>query len=284
MRPFDAAELYAYGVIRAFQYLRAGVPFSQYGDLITDVMADLDHFARRHKFKIANQAENPDELRNAIAAAEVLHNFVSGTLYPLRGDLLKEKHIELLRDCLSRFETALKLDLGALPIYVLEDKRGYSAWQFLTRWGARTIFSKNEQAQLPRLCLEDIDHAGRSLMHDQFTAAGFHMIRALESVARTYYERVKGGSPVNSKGEFLQLGVMASALKDVLTQLADQQEGLLGEIVPPLIRITKIYRNPIMHPEMVLQEDNAIRVFENAKLAISEMLEDITAPRSYFAK
>src|SRR5258708_19835202 len=119
-------------------------------------MADLNHFAGRHKLKAANHLENPDELRNAIAAAEVLHSFVRGTLYPLRDDLLNEKHIELLRDCLSRFETALKLDLGALPIYALEDKRGYSARQFLTRGRARAIFSKNKHTRLSPLSLKDI--------------------------------------------------------------------------------------------------------------------------------
>jgi hypothetical protein len=283
MRPFEAADLFFYGTIRALKFMRAEVAFSNYEELVTDVMADLHHFGAYHQHRIKQQIERPDELRNTLTAAETLHSFIRGVLYPIRDGLLTDKHIELLGTYLAEFETALKLDLGALPIYVLEDKRGYSARQFLTGGGARTIFSKQEQTRLPPLCLKDIDHAGQCLMHDQFTAAGFHMIRGLEVVARTYYERVKGKPPINAKGEFLQLGVMASALNDVLKALADQQEGLLGEIVPPLVRITKIYRNPIMHPEMVLEEDATIKVFENAKLAIGEMLEDMASSRSYFA-
>lgn len=129
MRPFDTADLFFYGTIRALNYLRAGVPFSQYGDLVTDVMADLNHFGTYHQHRVVHHLEKRDELRNALVAAESLHSFIRGSLYPIRDGLLNEKHIELLGSYLKEFETALKLDLNVLPIYILEDKRGYSARQ-----------------------------------------------------------------------------------------------------------------------------------------------------------
>lgn len=278
MRPFDAAELYLYGTIRLFQYLRAGVRFSEYKESVVDAMVDLDHFARRHNFKIANQLEHPDELRNAIVAAQELHSFVRGTLYPLRNDLLNEKHIELLRDCLSRFETALKLDLGALPIYLLEDKRGYSAKQFITGTGARVVLSEDNRELLSPLCLDDIDHAGKCLIHEQYTATGFHVMRAIEEIARRYYEAVTGEKPIDRKGNPFGLRGLANALEGKVQKLSSggkNTERLQDDILPVLKRIARTYRNPIMHPEMTLKEDVAIEVFDNAKSAIAAILRDV---------
>lgn len=274
MRLFDAWALFFYGEIRALGYVRAGMTFREASDIATDAAAFLQGFIVQYR---------QDELRNAVAAAEALRDFIRGTLYPVRDNVLNETHIALLENHLKEFETALKLDLGALPIYVLENKRGYSARQFVAGSGARTVFSAQEQTQLPRACLEDIDHAGKCLMHEQFTAAGFHIIRGLEGATRIYYERVKGSPPISAKGAFLPLGVMTSVLKDEFSSLTNKDEGALGEIVLLLERINRIYRNPIMHPEMTLNEELAIKVFDTAKLIIDEMLDDMGTGYSYFA-
>src|SRR5229473_7737743 len=151
MRPFDAAELFFYGEIRALAFIRPGITFREASDTATSAAAALGNFVAQHR---------RPSLRNAVKAADALHGFIRGTLYPIRDDLLNDRHVELLGQHLSEFETALKLDLGALPIYELEDKRGYSARQFLVGGGARLVFSEQEQSQSPPLCLEDIDQAG----------------------------------------------------------------------------------------------------------------------------
>jgi hypothetical protein len=278
MRRFDAAELFFYGTIRSLQYLRAEVSFSEYKEQVTDVMADLNHFVGYHKRMVANHPEQRDELRNAIAAAEVLHSFVSGTLYPIRNDLLNKTHIELLNAQLQEFETSLKLDLAALPIYVLEDKRGYSARQFITGDGGRVVFAKRDQAALPRSALEDFDHAGKCLIHEQYTAAGFHTMRALEVVARRYYKTVTGEEPIDDKNRPFPLGVLVNALEGKLKNLSSGRntERLSQDVLPVLKRIVRKYRNPIMHPEMTLEEDDAIDVFDNAKAAIASILRDVS--------
>jgi hypothetical protein len=278
MRPFDAAELFFYGTIRALKFLRAGIAFSDYKELVTDVMSDLYHFGVYHQHRIRQDVEQPDELRNTLTAAETLHSFIRGTLYPIRDDLLNEKHIELLGSYLSGFETALKLDLGALPIYVLEGKRGYSARQFVLGRGARQVLSKPNQDLLPSRAKDDIDHAGKCVIHEQYTAAGFHTMRAMESVARRYYKAVTGDEPITAKGEYFTLGVLVDALKgkqEKLTQSGKDVGRLSEDILPILKRIVRTYRNPIMHPEMVLEEDEALDVFDNAKAAIASILRDV---------
>jgi hypothetical protein len=240
-------------------------------------MADLRHFGAYHLHLIKNDLEPPDEMRNALAAAEVLHSFVRGVLYPIRDSKLSEKDIELVGNYLSSFETALKLDLGALPIFVLEGKRGYSARQFVIGAGARQVFSKFNQQLLPLSAKEDIDHAGKCIIHEQYTAAGFHTMRATEGVSRLYYRAVTGESPVNGKGEPFDLGGLINALEgkqEKLTKSGKDTGRLAEDILPVLRRLVKIYRNPIMHPEMVLNEDDAIEVFDNAKAVITSILRD----------
>lgn len=280
MRPFDAAELFFYGVIRSLEYLCAQHPLSEYKEQLTDIAADLHHFIAYHQRRVGEHLEARDELRNAIKAADDLHSFIQGTLYPIgvSGALLNEGHISLLNDYLNEFETALKLDLDTLPIYVLEDKRGYSARQFIAGTGARAVLSKEHQNLLPSLSLEDIDHAGKCLVHEQYTAAGFHTMRAIEEVARRYYKTITGEAPIDDKDRPFGLGVLVNALEGKITNLSrsgKNTERLSGDILPVLKRIVKTYRNPIMHPEMTLKEDDAIDVFDNAKAAIASILRDV---------
>lgn len=278
MRRFDSAELFFYGTIRALKYLRAGVPFRDYGEMVTDLMTDLYNFYTYHNHRRADGLEELDELRNTITAAESLYSFVRGTLYPLRDQELNDTHITLLRDVLSEFETALKLDLGALPVYLLENKRGYSARQFITGIGARVVLSKNNRELLSPRCLDDIDHAGKCLIHEQYTAAGFHTMRAIEEIARRYYKTVTGDDPIDVKGNPFPLGGLVHALEGKLANLSKggkDTDRLSQDILPVLKRIVKTYRNPIMHPQMTLEEDAAIDVFDNAKSAIASIFRDI---------
>jgi hypothetical protein len=192
MRSFDAADLFFYGTIRALKYIRAGRPYPEYGDLATDAASDLTHFRGYHRHRMLLEIESLDELGNALAAAENLSQFIQGTLYPLGDAEIRDEQIELLDEQLNEFETVLKIDLRALPIYILEDKPGYSARQFVVYGKARAVLAKNNQQLLPQFALEDIDHAGKCLIHEQYTAAGFHTMRASENISRIYYEAITG--------------------------------------------------------------------------------------------
>jgi hypothetical protein len=74
------------------------------------------------------------------------------------------------------------------------------------------------------------------------------------------------------------LGGLVNALEGKSQNLAasgKDTKRLTDEIIPVLKRIVKTYRNPIMHPEMKLDENDAIDVFDNAKAAIASTLRDI---------
>src|SRR5208283_4893923 len=170
------------------------------------------------------------------------------------------------------------LDLGALPVYLLENKRGYSARQFITGTGARVVLSKKNRELLSPLCLDDIDHAGKCLIHEQYTAAGFHIMRAIEEIARRYYEAITGEKPIDRKNNAFGLSVLVNAMEGKLPNLASEGKNtkrLQEDILPVLKRVARTYRNPIMHPEMTLEEDVALELFDNGKTAITSILRDV---------
>ena len=135
------------------------------------------------------------------------------------------------------------------------------------------------------LTLDDIAEAGRCLLLERHTAAGFHTMRALEAVARGYFRFVFNDEPINKNNKRpLGLGEIASNLSKYKTKLESSniETGALDYIIPILDHLTSIYRNGIMHPELTLSEDLAIDVFDNAKSAIAAMLRDIRAGGPHF--
>lgn len=70
---------------------------------------------------------------------------------------------------------------------------------------------------------------------------------------------------------------MINDLRDVLEKEegAKVSESQLGLIITLLARINKIFRHPIMHPQMTLSYNSAKRVFDLAAIAISDMVDDV---------
>jgi hypothetical protein len=135
--------------------------------------------------------------------------------------------------------------------------------------------------------IADVRGAGRCIAFDEHTAAGFHAVRAVESVARCYYELVLDKSSAKASPS----GPKPKRLYDLIDELNDKAEKMpnplehpLGMISGDLNRIRAVYRNPIMHPEMVLNDDQAIRVFNITTDVISAMIADVLTGGAHFAR
>ena len=103
-------------------------------------------------------------------------------------------------------------------------------------------------------------------------------MRALESEARRYHMVVTGrtgevdwtlNTVINGNSGKGQVG-----LRDQWKKEGAKDDSPLLLIIALLTSINQIYRNPIMHPEMVLNLDTAKQVFDTAALAISAMVAD----------
>lgn len=109
--------------------------------------------------------------------------------------------------------------------------------------------------------LFDCREAGRCLAYELATACGFHIFRALEAVLRKYYLQV---SASKAPPKVRNIGVYLNAMKQA--KVGDEK------IRFALKQLTDLYRNPLIHPEAVLTQEEAIGIFGLARSSIGGML------------
>ncbi len=144
-------------------------------------------------------------------------------------------------------------------------------------YSAEQALSKRSIEQLPDSCLKDIKEAGRCLAFDLPTACGFHIFRALETVILMYFPALRINLP--SK-KLRNLGVFIALLegrdikkkgRPIVAGAPKADEKITGM----LTHLKDFYRNPLMHPEITLEDDEAISTFQFAISAIDIMVHDI---------
>jgi hypothetical protein len=138
---------------------------------------------------------------------------------------------------------------------------------------AEAILGQDILDRLPQEIQTDMNLAGRCFAFELWTATGFHAMRAVEAITRRYHQVVvKNPAP-----DVVTLGGFITELEKELqkeegTKVSDSP---LGLIVATLRRVNKIYRIPVMHPNMTLTEDTAKRVFELAANVIPTICDDL---------
>ena len=190
---------------------------------------------------------------------------------------LANGELSTLQTTLSKFENLLEYDLKRFPTFSVEKIGIFDSDDLIAH--AEHHLSDIARQNIAAKAKSDFQGAGRCLALGEFTASGFHAVRALESVARKYHRLVLAR---DVGAEDLPLGPVVNDLRKVL----EEEEGLkasdspLGLIIANLARMNNIYRKPITHPEMTLDSPDAAKeVFDLAAVSIS-LLEKDFAKRS----
>lgn len=110
--------------------------------------------------------------------------------------------------------------------------------------------------------------AGRCLAFGMFTACGFHVARAVEGALEAYFECFNGGPDKKHKnwGHYLE-----ALEKCTGANLPNPKT--LGE----LRQLKDDWRNPLMHPRVILEEADARTVFNNGETLIIMMGQELRA-------
>ena len=167
---------------------------------------------------------------------------------------------------------------GAQEIYVfhIHERGAYSVSALLE--DAATHLSTLAQQTIPESGKKDFALAGACYVCDLYTASGFHAMRALEAEARRYHKIVTNAPQevdwtldplINGNDGRNQFG-----LRNQWKEEGSKNDSPLLLIISLLTSVAQIYRNPIMHPEMTLDLEQAKQVFDTAALVISAMVED----------
>jgi hypothetical protein len=147
-----------------------------------------------------------------------------------------------VRNSLRTFETVLGADLESLSTYFASRKLGYDTRVLIEN--ASDLLPSGLQP-MPDETIQEFKQLGKCVAFDIPTAAGFHIIRATESVIRKYYEAVIGSPP---KPKMRNWGTYIKNLN---------HSGADKKITGFLDHIRENYRNPVLHPEETLTSEEA---------------------------
>jgi hypothetical protein len=159
----------------------------------------------------------------------------------------------------DRLKTVLLADMSALPSYLVTPKGNFDVI-FLIDAGIN-LFPPSLEAKAPET-KDDAKEVGRSLAFELATACGFHTFRVTESVVRRYWDQVSSGA---ERPKLQTLGSFAGQMEE--KKIGD------AKVVESIKQMTKLHRNPLIHPEVILTPEEAIGIIGMARSVIASMLQ-----------
>lgn len=170
--------------------------------------------------------------------------------------------------CLERFETIYAAELREAATYYVP-RRGIF-WTPALIDSAEETFPEDLRKALSEKAKNEWRAAGRCLAFQLLSASGFHVARAVEAVLEEYFQYFCAKPGVTHRG-----------WHDYIEAL----RGANGTPKPTEKTITELdqmrddYRNPIMHPRIVLNENEARILFANGESLIMAMLAELVAAK-----
>jgi len=154
---------------------------------------------------------------------------------------------EQLKESVNKFEIALKADFGVRDTFIVSRKRAYSTTLLVEN--GENMLSDMAFARFPGLH-KDMHDAGRCVGFELPTAAAFHLFRAVESAVHQYGVFIRK-KPFEEREKRGGIGSYANLLKERVLAVDPRIIGVVEHIA-------SLYRNPTMHPEMHISNEEII--------------------------
>jgi len=172
-----------------------------------------------------------------------------------------------VRDQLSRIETVIFPESAIKRIYVLPNRRFNSEYLLSS---PQSLLKEGTFEKLDEVAKQDIASACRCILFGEATAAAFHILRATESVLKSYYFHHKKQKRLNKP----MWGPMVNELQ------AKTKNKPPETLLAALDIIRTAYRNPTQHPEAVYEIDSAQDLFGVCLDAIGKMGSELKGSAS----
>ncbi len=160
---------------------------------------------------------------------------------------------------IREFRTVLNTELARLDTYFISRTGIYSTPDLIEH--AEFALPPQIVEKLSETVKVDIRQGGRCLAFGLPTAAGFHIMRAIESVMLEYCEACLGKKPNRSN--------WGNCINELEKSKADKK------VLAVLDQIRLLHRNPTIHPEEILSDSQALTLFGIAQSAIIAMIDDL---------
>jgi hypothetical protein len=179
------------------------------------------------------------------------------------SDRVQAWKLSSVTGALKNFETVLQNDMPEMSTFAVAQIGIYRTENLINK--AYLQIDESIRPLLLPLALNDVTEAGKCLAFRVPTAAAFHLSRAIETGMNQYYEALTG-KPFALKDAAKNWAIKTQALKDARAE---------EKITEFLVHIRKGYRNPITHPDVILEPTEAFNFFPQAISVISMMLEAV---------
>lgn len=166
-----------------------------------------------------------------------------------------------ITNSLKEFQIVWQTELGKMDTYYISQKGIYSTSDLIER--ADNVLPIEIADALPESIRFDFRQAGRCLAFDLATAAGFHIMRALEGILRDFY------CPT-----FLETKPKARNWNGYIQCLKGTSAA--PKILAILDQIRSLHRNPTIHPQEILTINESMTLFGIAQSVVVAMVEDVS--------
>src|SRR5229473_41238 len=239
--------------MRRLSDIRAGQPVSAWASELYQAREGLKHFLAygEHTRVFPQTSRWASSILNTIIA--MMPDAPAGTLVPNR--LITADEVKGLEVALNTFAVLLSEESERTYAVILQKQRTFdlhtlvqsiSAAFDVAVWDRLSDFSKRE-----------IKEAGRCLALERYTACGFHMLRAVEKECQSASLLVQPHLTRRDFGDYLKiLG----------------QHGVDAKVISVLDSLRSLERNPLVHPEDWLSQDDAVNIFCIAQVAVSRLI------------
>jgi hypothetical protein len=180
--------------------------------------------------------------------------------------LIEPSLIAKYNGALNLFQVTFTAELEVMSAYFVTSKRGYDIVSLIEN--AVVIFPPELLQKVPGVEY-DIMEAGKCIAFELTTAAGFHLMRALETVIMTYWPVVMVGEPLPDERN----------LGQYIRKMSDAKVPGTDKVLAALKQIKDLHRNPLMHPEDRLNLDECIGLLNIIQSAMVAMLARIPLPQ-----
>lgn len=202
-------------------------------------LRSLFHELQQGNFKVTLAAMESDTFMGMIEALNAIESDETS---------VGSNIAEWVKDQLSRIETVIFPESAIKNLYVLPNRRFNSEYLLSS---PQSLLKEGTFEKLDEVAKQDITSACRCILFGEATAAAFHILRATESVLKSYYF-------LHKKQKRLNKPMWGSIINELRAKTKNKPpETLLAAL--DIIRTA--YRNPTQHPEAVYEIDSAQDLF-----------------------
>ena len=230
--------------------IQVGQKLSEFRYALFKAQQQLDHVYMNSVYGAA--------LRSSRDHAQKMRNSIDDILGKDDEYVFSELQIWTLNTSREQFKTVFMAEVSIFPAYFVTQKGAHDTL-ILIDDGIK-LFPPNLLSKAPETKL-DADEVGKALAFELSTACGFHAFRIVEAVLRRYWDEVSNGK---ARPEPQTLGTMAAQLG--ICKFGD------SKVIESLKQMTKLHRNPISHPDVILNVDEAIAILGMGRSVVTHML------------